>query len=290
MNLRFKINSVVALALTAAFGEFFMFAKHEAALAAMIPFGDDPYDSVGSFCMIVSFLLSVLCLFRAFRPYRDGGATAMQKVFLARAQMAIAIGVLATLAGDWIAMARHGAVWMGKAATGELLVPMAGMAAVSVGALVLFRRPSRGVELALVERPWRRAVLVAVLFVLVLAFFPEEIIPFVFPHFLAIVLGFVLVAAAQAAFSVALLPFETRETVVYAKRRLSGWMQWGGIALIGLAIGTAILMQEIYLEGAGNAPLRQVLVLSAVCLGAGTAALLVAFGFLRKPLGLFRRA
>jgi len=38
----------------------------------------------------------VLCLFRAFRPYRDGGATAMQKVFLARAQMAIAIGVLAT--------------------------------------------------------------------------------------------------------------------------------------------------------------------------------------------------
>jgi hypothetical protein len=53
MSLRFKVNSVVMLALTAAFGEFFMFAKHDAALGAIIPFGDDPYDSVGSFCMIL---------------------------------------------------------------------------------------------------------------------------------------------------------------------------------------------------------------------------------------------
>jgi hypothetical protein len=42
-------------------------------------------------------------------------------------------------------------------------------------------------------------------------------------------------------------------------------------------------------DGGGSIPLGCVLMVAAVFTGAGTVGLLVAYGFLRKPLGLFRR-
>jgi hypothetical protein len=57
-----------------------------------------------------------------------------------------------------------------------------------------------------------------------------------------------------------------------------------------VAIGAFVLVQELFSDGAANAPLRQVLLVSAVFIGAGASCLLVAFAFLKKPLGLFQRA
>lgn len=290
MKLKFKLNAVAALALAMAFHLFFMFTKHDPTLAGILPFADDPYDALGSFCMIVSYLLAVLALIRAFRPYGPGEATAIHKVYLARTQAAVAFGVLATLAGDLIAIARHTAIWFGKPAMVELLALMAGMAALSLAALILIRLSVRKLRLPFIQHRSRNALIVLLFFVIVLAIFPENMTQAVFPHFVAIVLGFVLAAAPQAAFAVALLPYQTTgktTSTAGTQPRLRLWLQWGAVALLGLAIGVFILLQEIFADGAGDTPLQQIVIVSAVFIGAGIAALLVAFGFLKRPLGLF---
>jgi hypothetical protein len=291
MDLIFKLNALAALALSVIFDFFFMLTKHDPRLASIIPFAEDPYDSVGSFCMIVSFLLATLSLVRAFWPYRSGSPKAIQKAFLARTQIAVPLGVLVTLACDLVAMARHTSSWTGKPATAELLGLITGMAALSLGVLFIIWRSARLLALPVDRGQSRKAILALLFCVLILGLFPERVIHSVFLHFLAIVLGFVLVAAPQAALAVAFLPYQTtdaRSGGAAREPRLRGWMQWGAISLLGLAIGVLILLQEIFGDGAGNAPLRQVLLVSAVFIGAGTSCLLVAFAFLKKPLGLFR--
>jgi hypothetical protein len=68
MKIALRVNAVAVLALSGAYYWFFMFTKHSPPLAAIIPFGDDPYDAIGSFCVIVSALLALLSLVRAFGP------------------------------------------------------------------------------------------------------------------------------------------------------------------------------------------------------------------------------
>jgi uncharacterized membrane protein YidH (DUF202 family) len=291
LELKYKLNALAALALAVAFALFFLYTKHDPALAAILPFAEDPYDSLGRFCTVVSFLLAVLALVRAFRPYEAGQSTAVHRVFLARTEAAVALGVLATLAGDLIAMARHASVWFGKPSWVELAGLMAGLAAFSLAFLFRVRLTRRRLKLPVVPNRSRNALIVLLVFVVVLAIFPEDMVQTVFPHLVAIVLGFILVAAPQAAFAVALLPYQTDEAKTVSERQLPRirlWVQWGAVALLGFAIGGVILLRDIFGEGAGNAPLQQVVIVSAVFIGAGISALLVAFGFLKKPLGLFR--
>jgi len=292
MGLRPRFNALAVLALSAAFYFFFMTAKHDPELSPIVPFGDDPYDAVGSFCLILSLLLAVLSLVRAFRPYRAPRPTALDQAFLARTQIAIPLGILVALAADAIAMARHTSIWMGKAGASKLEALLLGMAAMSVAAVYLVRRSARGIELPVASTKSTKTVVAVLAFIVVLAFFPERLIQSVPLHFLAILLSFVLIAASQAVLSVVLLPFATDKPNAEpaAAPRSKRWIQWGSVALVGLAIGASILMSELFGEGAANAPLSQVLILSAVFIGAGTACLLIAFAFFKKPLGLFSRA
>src|ERR1700759_205720 len=99
-----KRNAVIVLGLAALFFWSFMFAKHDPALRNIIPFGDEPYDAVGSFGVIAGMLIALLSFLRAFRPYREAPATA-QRVYLIRAQEAAVLAVFITVATDAIAMA-----------------------------------------------------------------------------------------------------------------------------------------------------------------------------------------
>jgi hypothetical protein len=293
MGLRPKLNAVAVLALSLVFYFFFMAAKHHPAMAPIIPFGDDPYDAVGSFCLILSILLAVLSLVRAFRPYPPPRPTPFDRAFLARTQIAIPFGILVVLATDTIAMARHTSMWLGKAGAVELEALLLGMAAMSLAAVYLVRRSARGIELPAAPMRSTKTAIAVLAFVVILAFFPEQLIQSVALHFLAILLSFVLIAASQAALSVAFLPFATDEPSVEplaSHPRSRRWIQWGSVTVAGLAIGTLILMSELFGEGAAKAPLAQVLLLSAIFIGAGTACLLIAFAFFKKPLGLFSRA
>jgi hypothetical protein len=291
MEMKLKFNAVVVLALALLFNQFFMFAKHDPALSAIMPFGDDPYDSIGSVAMIVGDLLAILSLVRTFRPHRPGKPTLLSKLFLVRTHMAIALTPLVALASDAIAMARHSSVWTGKPATGELLALMGGMAAVSVTVVFLVRLSLPEVDLpASRTRFWRTAVVIT-LCILALAFYPERVIQNIPLHFLTIVAGFVLFLAPQSALTVALVQFDTglpRFKDSTRRGRSIPWIQWASITALGIAIGAAILLMEIFAEGNTNAPLGRILLLSAIFIGAGTSALLIAFAFLKKPLGLFQ--
>ena len=291
MNLRFKINALASVALALMFYWFFMFTKHDPPLAAILPFGDDPYDAIGSFCMIVSFLLAALSLVRAFRPRGTIAPSELSRVFLARTQIAAALGVLVTLAADGIAMMRHTSQWIGKTHAGELLALMAGMATVSLAYLLLIRKSAQGLLSKATQHEWGRALFTVLVSAIVLAVFPEALIRSVFFHFLTILVGFVVIAAPQAALAVALVSCNIAGTGmdgIAHPSRSGRWIQWSVTALIGIAIGAFALAGEIFADGVIKAPLARVLLVSAVYIGAGMAAMLISFAFLGKPLGLSR--
>src|SRR5579872_6660872 len=91
--------SIAAAALAALFWWAFMFLKHEPALRNVIPFGDDPYDGIGSGGVILAAILTIVALVRAFRPSL-AVASSVRRLYLVRTQVAIVLCVWITLAGD----------------------------------------------------------------------------------------------------------------------------------------------------------------------------------------------
>src|SRR2546427_13058599 len=167
-----KRNSLIIVGLAALFYWSFMFMKHDPALRDVIPFGVDPYDAVGSLGVIIGMLIALLSLVRAFRPYRTHPPSPAQRVYLIRAQMAVVLSVLITLVADAVAMARHTSAWMQAGSRIELLILLACMATITVVAGALVRSSvnpgARGMPGA-----WIRASVISLVFVLVLALYPE---------------------------------------------------------------------------------------------------------------------
>ena len=299
IGLKPGLNALAVLAVAALFNQFFSYTKHAPALSAIIPFADDPYDAVGSIAMILSCLLAVLSLVRVFSAHMAGSSSALIKLFIARTQIAVPLSVLVALGSDGIAMARHPFAWMGKAAAGELLALWAGMAAISLAVLLFVRAPVRGISLPETQQAqrqtqvhWRRATLVLLVCAAMLAVFPEYVIQSTPLHFLAIIVGFVLLIAPQSALTVALLPYDASETRIQGDATRSHsrlWIQWSAVAFLGVAIGACALLAEVFEGGMGSAPQNRALLVSSVFIGAGTSGLLIAFAFLKKPLGLFRK-
>jgi uncharacterized membrane protein YidH (DUF202 family) len=293
MALRHKIASLAALALALLFDQFFMLSKHEASLAAIIPFGDDPYDAVGSIAMIMSFPLAILSVFRAFMPLQQVTAPEIRRVFLARVQASVALGALVALASDAVAMSRHLSMWLGKPAGVQLVALMAGMAALSISVLYLIRSTVRGIAFtASTKQAWQRAALPCLVSGIALALFPEQIIQNVAIHFLTILIGFAFFFVPLSALTVAFSPLDKAAVAMEGntpRTRLSKWMQWGAVAGVGFAIGAFALEREIIGEGRISLPAAKLLIVASVFIGAGMSGLLMAFTFLKKPLGLFRK-
>ncbi len=134
-----KRNAVFVVGLAALFYWSFMFAKHDPAFRGVVPFGEDPYDAVGSFGAVVGMLIALVSLVRAFRPYHERLPSAAQCVYLVRAQAAVVLAVLITLAADAVAMARHPIMWAGAASRNLLIALLAGLTAVAVSVHVVIR-------------------------------------------------------------------------------------------------------------------------------------------------------
>ena len=285
-----KLASLVVLALAALFGVFFMFAKHDPSLSAIIPFANDPYDAVGSFAAIISALLGGLALLRAVRPFRRSLPTEADRVFLARTQMAIVVAVLMPAAADAIAMTRHPSMWLGQTGGNELLLLVTGMTALAAAVGFLVRHSARDLMSPSTPGDWRRAAATGLVFVVILALYPEGIINSVPGELLTLAVGILLLFAPMSAFVVALAPYDAKiahgeATTAWWARR---WIRWGAVVLLGMAIGTSLLVAEASQGDGGIAPARLALVAS-VYIGAGTVGLVVAYAFLNKPLGLSRR-
>ena len=285
MPQRYKINALATLALAMLFYWFFMFSKHDSALASVNPFAEDPYDAVGSFCMIVSVLLAILSLYRVFRRYRPEVPSDSSRLLVARTQLAVPAGILITLGCDIVAMIRHPHSWLGTSVATELILMLAGVTAASLALLFWVRmslppKPS-------IPASSRKAFILTVASCLILANFPEKLIDTTALHFATIVFAFILIAAPQAALTVALLPMgDDLAANTDSGRQGHVWIQWVAVSLLGIGIGAFAFAGEAFGEKSG-VPAVRLLVVSTVFLGAGTSFALVSFGFFRRPLGLF---
>ena len=139
MSRDLKRNAVLVFGLAVLFFWAFMFAKHDPALRNIIPFGDDPYDAVGSFGVIVGMLSALISLGRAFRPYHERRPSIPEGVYLVRSQVVVVLVVLATLAADAVAMARHPSMWTGAVSRNTLIALLGGLAITAIAVYSVIR-------------------------------------------------------------------------------------------------------------------------------------------------------
>lgn len=283
MPIRLKLTALATTGLAACFYWFFMFTKHDPVVAPIVPFGEDPYDAMGSFCLIVTILLGLISVVRAFRPYKAGHVSPARVVYLLRTEAAIPLGVLITLAGDATAMIRHPDQWIGKPQAAELFGLMAGMTILALAVLIPISRSAREFNFDGAVAAWPRALLTTLAALVVLAIVPISFINSPLLHFLIIVLADLLIAAPMAAFIIAVAPYRAVEM---PSRR--AWIPFIVSSALGIALGGLVLAGEVFGEGSGSIPRDRLLLVAAMFIGAGTSALLIGYGFMRKPLGLFR--
>ena len=166
-------------------------------LRSVIPFGEDPYDAVGSFGTTVGMLVALVSLGRAFRPYHEAPPSTAQRVYLVRSQAAVVLVVLMTLAADTVAMARHPSMWIRTASRNGLMALLGSLAVVAVAVQLLIRASQHELPETGPNR-WKRAGIAALLAVLVLVLYPEQLINRTATHLLTVVVGaFTLFAPLQ---------------------------------------------------------------------------------------------
>jgi hypothetical protein len=286
-----KRNALIVFGLAILFWWAFMFAKHDPRLRSIIPFGDDPYHAVGSFGTIVGILIAFLSLVRAFRPYRKQSPTKAQFVYLVRSQEAVVLAVLLTLLADTVALARHPALWVRTVSGRELMALLGGVAALALGVQLLVRNPQRQIA-DTQSAPWGKAVFAVLLATSVLAVYPEQWIQRTGTHLLTIVIGAFVLFAPMRVLLTSLVPYKGDQGLTGAvptdARVLNPTHRWGIVVVAGLLIGAFAFLGEMS-EGGGAMPLIRLLFVASVFLGLGLAGLLIAYAFLRTPLGLWSR-
>jgi hypothetical protein len=283
-----KRNAVIVFGLAIFFWWSFMFAKHDPRLRSIIPFGDDPYDAVGSFGTIVGVLIALLSLVRAFRPYRKQPPNNAQRRYLVRSQEAVAIAVLLTLLADTVAMARHPSLWVAAASRDELIELLGGMSVVALGVQWLIRKSQERVahthSTLLV-----RAVFTTLVATCALAVYPEQLIQSAGTHLLTVIIAAFVLFAPMRALIISLVPFNRKEGLAEAVPKggsgISRWQRWGIVVVIGVSIGAFAFVGEMS-EGANPMSLIRVLFVASVFVGLGVAGLVIAYAFLGTPLGL----
>lgn len=273
-------GSLLAACVALAFLTFFQFTKHDPTLSGIMPFGNDPYDAVGSFGVISAALLSLLSIARALQAF-----TPRRQVLAARTQAAIAAALLVTLLADIVAMGRHVPLWLGQPAAWELLALLVAMLALAL--LLWFVARSSVRHCRLPTARWRRATIVCTVAVALLALYPESIADSTVGELFTIVAGILLLFIPMSAVLEVFVPWDgaSAQRAELLLPRLPPTLQWIAIALLGVGIGIALLAREWL----GDTPAPQLrLLVASVYVGGALVGLSIAYYFLRRPLALFR--
>lgn len=281
----FKRNSVCCLALAAFYNWGFMFAKHDVALRGVIPFGNDPYDAVGSFGIFVALIVAVIAILRTFRRYPTP-VSAMQRLFAIRAQTTVVLVVLITVGADVVAMARHPGMWIHSPALAKLIALLAGLVFAAAGVQRLVNGAERGQRSG--PRRWTTVAITTILATGVLALYPERLIVGVWPHLLTVVVSAVILFAATRALLLALVPdtaVDAAPESLVRQRPPGRTSRWAIVTLVGAAFGAFAFLGELS-EGGGAQSIARIVAVAGVFLGLAIAGVGVAFGFLGAPLGL----
>jgi len=284
----YAINEIFIFGLAVAFYFFFMTTKHDAALSQIIPFAFDPYDAIGSFAIETAAFLGILSFIRTIRLFLKGKPEVEQQVFLARTQMGVVLAVLLTLVGDAVAMLRHLPQWTGHTATNELLLFIVSMLllAIVVGILVYFY--ARNIGLPRIPGVWEKATIVFVAMVVILAFYPENLIISTVGELFTVVVGALLLFVPMWALGDALIPY-TLEKQEQKNLLVQYKYQWIVVIFLGICIGLLYLVFGESTESGRGIQFFQHIRVVLVYVGLEVSAVLTGYTFLRKQLGLFRR-
>lgn len=233
--------------------------------------------------------------------------------------------VIVALAADAIGLARSIVTSGASPAAWTLAGLLGGMALVTLVACWIFGRAAQGAEVPIAQRPWRRALIVSGLTILILAFYPLEwrdsgIPGGIFTALAGMVLLFVPVWGLGTAFfpaieykcedifsdlsaiSQALLrhfgraadlpPWMERLTPFPPLRRLLDWLNprrrpWNMVILTAVVTGLLLVTVEAFAEGISPNLNRMLLVVGIYVglEGAGVALGYILFG---KCLGIFQ--
>ncbi len=280
MAAKLRRNAILVSGLALLFAWAFGFAKHDPILRTIIPFGDDPYDAIGSFAFITSVLLALVSFVRAFFPGLVGRSGAA--IYVLRAQAAIAFCVLVTVTADIVAMGRHPSMWIGAAGQAKLLLLLSALVASSLAVLGLTRNSQRPGVL----RQYAQAAFVWFASLLVLGVYPEKLILGTAGHLFTVVVGDVLLFVPVAMLVRAWLPspFDSSTRSRDKERSRIRYLPLTFAAATGLVVGAVAFLGEMS-EGGATPPFGRLLFVAAVFLGLGMVGLLVGYVSLGRLLG-----
>jgi hypothetical protein len=279
-----KLNAVAVCFLAALFYWLFMFAKHSPYLRYIIPFGDDPYDAVGSFACVVGALLAFVALVRAYYPYRSG-PDRMQMLYLMRSQLAVVLAVFITATADATAMARYPQQWY-PSFWGYAVMAVVAVMVVAAGGIFLLLRPVLPEKTMARHRRVAQAWLSTLVGMGLLSACPRSMLNSVTPHLLVIILGAVVLFAPMRLWLEVLAPDEARDSTGEGQptRKAGAWRRWAGVIVLGALVGVCAFVGEMAGHGAGL-PMQRLLFVGSIFTGIGLSGIVIAYLFLGEPLG-----
>jgi hypothetical protein len=165
-----KIITLITCLQTILFVLFFDFSKHNAALAPLNPFIDDPFDAVGSFAIQLSSAAALLALLRILRPY-PRGITLKNLALILNCNLTALLAFMVTLISDSTALIRFFPKWIDLSAGWLLAAIICGLLAVST---IIFQRIlylGWSIKWFVKFRNWPRTLAVALAAMMIMAFY-----------------------------------------------------------------------------------------------------------------------
>lgn len=317
-----KIITLTTCLQTILFVLFFDFSKHNAALAPLNPFIEDPFDAVGSFAIQLSAAAALLALLRILRPY-PGGLTVKNLALILNCNLTAVLAILVTIIADSAALVRFLPKWIDHSAGWLLASLICGLLAVTTVILQRILFLGWSIKWFAKLRNWSRTLAVGLAGLMIMAFYLPAWRRGVAGGIIAAVLGmtffFVISALSvrmifpevrepfedlpddlQACYgwikehSRRFKPFYNRVERVLNHRKVQGLVQainprrhsWRLIILLAGIASAGLLLTEFLPEGMPAKGNR--LLVFSVYSGLEVAGVLLGYKLFRKFLGIFR--
>lgn len=188
-----------------------------------------------------------------------------------------------------IAMLRHPSMWVDSAGGDRLAELLGGMIFLTVIIGLLVYRNAQKIALAPVPNQRRRAAIVSLVAIVILALYPEKLRQSLTGELFTVIAGIMLLFIPMRALGMALVPYgiATSQNATAAFAWLSRKYQWGLIALVGILTGLGLAFEELRGQGGWPNLTSHVAFVIVVYVFLEAAGVLVGYCLLRKPLGLF---
>jgi hypothetical protein len=277
------------------FTGFFFAAKHQPWLARVAPFGDDPYDAMGSFAVQAAVVAAALSVLRAMQRHGGAGIPDARASLVLRGSVIALLAVFVAVISDLVAMLRHPDAWL-RIPVGRTLGLGLGIIALAAGgAAVLLARRAGGALRAAAPARGPSAAAITVAGAATLWLYPEAWRRGVVGAILTAMFGMALLFTQTWALSRALVPGAPGESEdllddLHAPKRVARWLRahpWRFALWIGVAGGLALALLEALGEGLPASARRALLVLG-VFTGIEAAAIVLGFALFRRQLRLLR--